>query len=372
MESKPIQIGVVGVNFGAAVHVPAFQSEGLEVIAVCSRRQERAAEAVQRFGVEHAFTDLDEMLRLDGLDAVSIVSPVALHHEHALAALAAGKHVICEKPFTTEAALAKEMWERARSTGLTTMIAHEFRFASGRMRAKELIDEGYVGRLNLVLLRLLMGARPGSRSAEAAAIEGPPPYSATRDSLDQGAGFLWSLGSHYIDCLRHWFGEVESVSGELVNSAPDRSQDGNIVQADADDKFLFTLHFADGGYAQMNASRGARFGSGATIEVYGSDGTIVTPQTGLNPPAHGKVLAARAGDDGLAEQPIPERLQPFADERDDRLMPFRLLVREFARGIREGTSPAPNFYDGYRCQQILNAVRESTATGRRVPIDLAG
>ena len=71
MESKPIRIGVVGVNFGAAVHVPAFQSEGLEVIAVCSRRQERAAEVVQRFGVEHAFTDLDEMLRLDGLDAVS-------------------------------------------------------------------------------------------------------------------------------------------------------------------------------------------------------------------------------------------------------------------------------------------------------------
>jgi predicted dehydrogenase len=67
---------------------------------------------------------------------------------------------------------------------------------------------------------------------------------------------------------------------------------------------------------------------------------------------------------------MPERLQPFQDERDDRLMPFRLLVREFLRGIEEGTSPAPNFYDGFRCQQILDAVRESSATGRRVEIAL--
>ena len=89
---------------------------------------------------------------------------------------------------------------------------------------------------------------------------------------------------------------------------------------------------------------------------------------GVNPPPHGTLLGAKIGDDALAEIPIPERLQPFADDRDGRLIPFRLMVREFLRGIQEGTSPSPNFYDGFRCQQVLDAVRESSATGRVIQI----
>jgi len=109
----------------------------------------------------------------------------------------------------------------------------------------------------------------------------------------------------------------------------------------------------------------------ATIEIYGRDGTLVTPQSGVNPPAHGTLLGARLGEEALAELPIPARLEPFADPRDDRLVPFRLLVREFLRGVDEGTSPSPNFYDGYRCQQVLDAVRESSRAGHTVAIPAA-
>ncbi|MBI2912136.1 MAG: hypothetical protein HYY05_08325, partial [Chloroflexi bacterium] len=178
------------------------------------------------------------------------------------------------------------------------------------------------------------------------------------------------LGSHYVDCLRHWFGEVDSVSGHAFTHRPERTLPGTgrTIMADADDTFTFTVHFAQGGWAAMTASSVACFGPGAVIEIYGRDGTLVTPQTGVNPPAHGTLLGARLGDGALAELPIPARLQPFADGRDDRLMPFRLLVREFQRGVEEGISPSPNFYDGYRCQQILDAVRESSRTGCTVAI----
>ena len=118
----------------------------------------------------------------------------------------------------------------------------------------------------------------------------------------------------------------------------------------------------------MTASNATAFGSGASIEVFGSEGTLVTPQRGVNPPSHGRILAAKLGEEKLEELPIPERLQPFEDTRDDRLMPFRLQVREFVRGIREGISPAPNLYDGFRCQQVLDAVRESSRTARTVAI----
>jgi predicted dehydrogenase len=346
----------------------------VEVAAVCTRRPESAREAAERFGIPEVIMDYDEMLRRPDIDAVSIVTPVPLHHSMSMAALKAGKHVICEKPFTTNASLAHEMWRTAQESGKTAMIAHEFRFSSGRMRAKELIDEGYIGDLRFCAMRLVQGGGGGGRrSAAAGANEqpgGPPAYSAARDQAAMGAGFLWGLGSHYIDCLRHWFGEVESVSGDVTNFSPERMGESGPVKADADDTFSFTLHFANGGFAQMIASRAANFGSGAAVEVYGSKGTLFAPQRGVNPPAHGTLLGGQAGDEKLQELEMPERLQPFQDERDDRLMPFRLLVREFLRGIEEGTSPAPNFYDGFRCQQILDAVRESSATGRRVEIAL--
>jgi predicted dehydrogenase len=259
------------------------------------------------------------------------------------------------------------MLQKARDSGLTAMIAHEFRFASARMRVKELLEEGYIGKHRMTLMKLVMGGF-GARPGAAPPPPGLLPFVPDRDLIDRGAGFLWGLGSHYIDCLRHWFGEVESVEGYLKNHAPDRISDGKVVQSDADDTFGFRLHFAGGGFAEMIASRVAPFGPGAGVEVYGSEGALVTPQRGVNPPSHGTLLGARTGEERLQELPIPERLRPFADDRDDRLMPFRLEVREFLRGIETGTSPAPNFYDGWRCQQVLNAVRESSATGRRVVI----
>ena len=179
---------------------------------------------------------------------------------------------------------------------------------------------------------------------------------------------LFGLGSHYIDGLRAWFGEVASVTGQLATFAPDRLDDGRVVQADADSLYLVELTFRSGVIAQLTGTMAAPFGSDASIQIYGSEGAIIAPQVGPNPPAHGKLLGARRGDAALAELAIPSRLEPFADARDDRLMGFRLLTRAFVDGVRSGASPAPNFEDGFRCQQILDAVRESAASGRRVSI----
>ena len=76
-----IRIAVVGVGFGTTVHVPAFVSEGLDVVAVMARRRERAEEAAATFGIGQVFTDFDSLLEMDGLDAVSIATPTALHYE---------------------------------------------------------------------------------------------------------------------------------------------------------------------------------------------------------------------------------------------------------------------------------------------------
>ena len=362
-----VRIGVVGVGFGTTVHIPAFQSEGVEVVAVCARRAQRAAEAAHRFGIPNTFTEWEDLVNFDGVDAISVATPVSLHRPVVLGALAAGKHVICEKPFGLDLAEAEEMWKAASVSGCTAMIAHEFRFASARMRVSELLGEGYIGSLRLALVRLVRGgfAPPAPATPTPGA---PPEYVAARDAAASGAGFLFGLGSHYIDCLRHWFGEVATVSADVVTFASERTGPSGVVLADADDTFLFTFEFVDGGYAQMVGTRAAPFGAASSIEIYGSDGALVTPQEGFNPPAHGTLLGAKLGEPALAELEIPARLAPFADDRDDRLMPFRLFTREFVRGIEEGISPAPSFYDGLRCQQLLDAATESSASGHKVTI----
>jgi predicted dehydrogenase len=99
----------------------------------------------------------------------------------------------------------------------------------------------------------------------------------------------------------------------------------------------------------------------------GARGTLIAEQPGPNPMEDGVVIASRGG---ASLQPLstPSKFAPFADARDPRLMSFRLLVRDFTRGVESGTSPSPNFTDGLRCQQVLDAVRESAETGRTIAI----
>lgn len=357
-----LKIAVVGVGFGTAVHVPAFLSEGLEVVGIMARRKERADAAATEFGIAHACSNFEELLALPGLDAVSIAAPPVLHRDMAIAALQAGKHVICEKPFALNAAEAREMMEVAQGTNRTAMVAHEFRYASGRMFVKQLLDNGYVGTPKLAYARLVRGPKE---------LPSPeiPEYRAERDQAALGTGFLFALGSHYIDGLRHWFGEVAEVSGTLLTTSPHRRGEDGPAIADADDTFSFTLLFKSGVVAEMTATRAAPFIEESMLSIHGDQGSIVTPQLGFNPPAHGVVLAGRLGvDAGLERLVVPSELQPFEDVRDDRLMPFRLFTRAFIRGVQEGVSPEPNFYDGYRCQQVLDALRQSSATGVAVKI----
>jgi predicted dehydrogenase len=104
---------------------------------------------------------------------------------------------------------------------------------------------------------------------------------------------------------------------------------------------------------------------GAKIVVMGDNGTLIAEQPGPNPLEDGVVVASRNGSP-LEPLATPPQYTPFKDPRDHRLMAFRLLVRDFNQGVEQGTSPAPSFADGARCQRVLDAVRQSSDTGATV------
>ena len=237
------------------------------------------------------------------------------------------------------------------------MVAHEFRHTPQRAYIKQLLNEGYVGRFQLCTIELFLD-RYVTRE--------PRPFTWMARKSD-GGGLLGALGSHYIDGLRYWFGDVASVSGRLATLRPDLIDPatGKKVQAETDDTFSFTLTFKNGGMATMIASFATTPTRGAKIVVMGDDGTLIAEQPGPNPLENGVVVASRNGAP-LQALETPPQYTPLADARDHRLMAFRLLVRDFTTGVEQGTSPAPSFTDGLRCQEVLDAVRESSESGGTV------
>jgi predicted dehydrogenase len=353
------RLGLIGLGFGTQVYIPAFRSEGWEVAAICSRSRDKAAKAADTAGIRDIHTDAMEMIARDDLNAVAIATPPRAHHELSIAALRAGKHVLCEKPFAIDAKQATEMRDAAERSGATAMVGHEFRHTPQRAYIRELLDQGYVGRFQLCTIELFLDRY----------VTGEPRPLTWMAYESEGGGLLGALGSHYIDGLRHWFGEVASVTGRLATLRPDLidSKTQAIVKAETDDTFLFTLEFENGGIATMSASFATTPTRGAKIVVMGESGTLIAEQPGPNPMENGVVVASR---DGAALQPLatPAKYTPFTDDRDHRLMAFRLLVREFTKGIEQRISPSPNFTDGLRGQEVLDAVRASSKSGRTVTL----
>jgi predicted dehydrogenase len=343
------------------VHVPAFRSEGWDVAAICSRSKEKAEKTAAESGIAGVHTDPLELIRRDDIEAVAIITPPGAHHLLSIAALNAGKHVLCEKPFAIDVRQAIEMRDTAANSGLTAMIAHEFRHTPQRAYIKELLADGYIGKFQLCTIELFL-----DRYATAA----PRPLSWMASNAE-GGGLLGALGSHYIDGLRDWFGEVATVSGHLAGLRPDvvDGATGRIVEAESDDTFLFTLTFRNGGIATMIASFAATPSRGTRIVVMGDGGTLIAEQPGPNPLEDGIVIASRHGEP-LKALETPGRYMPFKDPRDHRLMAFRLLVRDFTAGVERHISPAPNFTDGLRCQEVIDAVRKSSESGRTIMLDL--
>jgi len=135
MANEQLRVGVIGTGFGTAVHVPAFREEGWEVTAICARTPDKVKKAAADLGIPHAFTDHRDLVQSKDVDVVCVVTPPVAHAQQALDAIAAGKHVLCEKPFAMNIAEARKVRDAAKAKGVTAMVAHEFRYTPQRLQA---------------------------------------------------------------------------------------------------------------------------------------------------------------------------------------------------------------------------------------------
>jgi predicted dehydrogenase len=356
-------VAIVGLNVGVNGHIPAFKKEGWEIVALGATTQEKLDKASADHGISATYTDYDALLQHPSLDAVVIASPPSTHREMALKALDAGKHVLIEKPFALNSADALAMRDRARSAGKTTMIAEAYRFAPSRVYAKELIEQGYIGKLQTVSVTLFLGPRQRP--------EATGPRLHWRSSNSTGGGFSAGPASTFFDSIQDWFGDVSAVSGKLFQAHPGQNQpDGS--PADADESMGVVFELANGGWGSLTASVTTPFGQGAVFDMMGTEGTLRLTQNGLLPLSSDTVSGGRFEDGPEIKQlEIPQRFFETLTDDSPKIEPYhayQAVVRAFAKGIETGTSPEPNFEDAYKLQRITDACREASDSGRWVKI----
>jgi predicted dehydrogenase len=317
-----VRVAVVGGGFGRRVVARVFaETEGCEVVDVVSARNEGAVRAL--------------VARAD-VDLVSVHSPPFLHAPHVRLALEAGRAVLCDKPFALDAPEAAALEDEARAAGVVALCNFEFRYEPARVRLRELIASGALGRVEHVqMTRLSAGTRVPLR-----------PWGWLFDR-ELGGGWVGAWGSHAVDSLRFLFGaEVTDVQALLridVRERPDAS--GVLQPCTAEDGLIATLVLSNGvtvaidsGFAATAtvAPRFTVFGSEAVAEVVGDT----------------RITIRRAG----TREDID---LPRADEGDGHLAPMRRFAEVVRDAVtaREIPDDAPTFADGRACDAVLDRLR---------------
>src|SRR5713101_8764622 len=234
---RTIRIGIIGAGFARTTQIPGFKAcAGAKIVAIASAHRERAAEVAREFAIDHVEDDWRALVARDDIDLVSIVTPVVTHCEMTLAALDAGKAVLCEKPMAINAGEARRMTDRAREAGVLALIDHELRFLPGRIKMRELLHRAEIGKVRHVKLSF--------RSDSRADVDRPWNWWSDKT---QGGGALGAIGSHVIDGFRWLLGaEVSEVCGNLATHIRERKDDsGKTRSVTTDDEANLLLKFAD-------------------------------------------------------------------------------------------------------------------------------
>ena len=351
-----MKVGIIGASFAQAAYLPALRHvPGAAVVAVASARLASAQAAATAFGVPHAYDDWQRMLADHRFDLVCIATPTVQHAPQTLAALAAGAHVLCEKPTAMDAGEAARMLAAAEAAGRVHMIDHELRFNPNRARIQSLIADGSLGEVRHVIITNIGPSwnDPASR-----------PKGDWWSLADQGGGRLGANGSHQADLLRWWLGEVAWVSGAAPVVVPARRDQatGEAWTATADDVAYFTAEMTGGAVAQVFLSGVAAHNLNNVTQVFGSKGTVTLSNVDE------RLWFAKAGQ-GFEDVTETDPNAALPGVRPGIWnVSVVALMQELAAAIREGRRlvRGATFVDGLANQRLLDAVRRSGAERRWV------
>jgi predicted dehydrogenase len=361
---KPVRIAIIGAGGVSDYHhVPAIRLDPrATLVAACDTNGALLEKRRSQWGVEKVSTDPEAICADGAVDAVIIATPNHTHRPIALAAIAHGKHVMCEKPLGLDAEEVRQMYRAARDAGVVHMTAFTYRFAPAMRYIKRLVASGELGQPRHFRSQRFL--------------DWPETSWGWRQYRHlAGGGDLFDMTIHRIDFAIDLLGPIERVCGALARFAPrDRTSDGqDCPPSDVDDWSSIIGQFgcgATGVWEGTTLAKGYhRGGFGHEwAEINGSSGSVVYQLHAPN-----TVLLGKAGHD-LAPVDVPEEfLKPPASPRDPRqgepATVFRYdLAWEFVSAIVEGRPAVPSFLDGLNAQLVADAVVRSHDERRWIDI----
>ncbi|MCX2845500.1 Gfo/Idh/MocA family protein [Curtobacterium flaccumfaciens] len=381
-----LRVAMVGHGFMGAAHsqawrtAPRFFDLGTEpeMAVIVGRDPERTEAARQQYGWQAASTDWRAVVADPDIDVVDVVSPGSSHVEIAIAALQAGKHVLCEKPLANTVAEAEAMTAAAgaaRAQGVRAMVGFSYRRVPAIAFARQLVQDGRIGTVRQVRALYLQ-----DWLADA---DGPMTW--RLDKSLAGSGALGDIGAHAIDLVEHVTGaSLATVSGTLETFVTERPLMAEGVglsgtassergQVTVDDAAFFTARL-DGGAAHgaIGTFEATRYATGRknglTLEISGSEGAIQFDLESMNE-LRLYESNAPAGEQGFRRILVTEPEHPYmaAWWPTGHLIgyehTFSHQVKDFVDAIVAGTDPSPSFADGLHVQRVLDAVERSAAAG---------
>ena len=378
MEKKTYRIGLLG--FGAMGKVHAFCVQNLHyfysslpfsaaIRGVCTTTMEKSKSIAKTYGFAVATTCEDDLIYDDSIDIIDICTPNIFHYETLKKAIAAGKHIYCEKPLCVDYAQAREITEMAEKKGLICNIVFNNRHLAPMKRAKELIDEGRIGRVLSFSAEYLHNSCTD--------LERTAGWKQNRDIC--GGGVLFDLGSHAIDLVYLLCGEFESVSGMSQIAYPNRlGMNGEAWETNADEAFYMTARLRCGAVGTVSVSKlvnGAN--DDLTVSVFGERGSLkfslMQPNFLYFYDATEKptVLGGNTGYQAIecvGRYPAPGGSFPAPKAPSGWLRGQIGSMFNHLCAVDSNTPAAPTFRDAAHVQAVMEAAYASAAAHKEVPV----
>lgn len=369
-----INVGLIGTSFMGRAHSNAYKdvatffdlpSKPLMAIACGLDPADYLSKFSAKFGWQNTETDWKKVINRSDIDLIDICTSNATHETIAVAAAKAGKNVICEKPTARNAQEAKRMLDAVREAGVVNMVAFNYRRVPALALAKRLIDEGKIGKVfhfNAVYYQDWL-------------VDPNFPYVWRNDVKESGSGAHGDMNAHIVDLARFLVGEIEAVNGAKEIFVKQRkTTEGNLVDVTADDAMYFLAKFECGALGAFLCSR---FATGRKnylrLEIFGSEGSLVFNLERLN-----ELEFYSRSDNGLEQGfrsiLVTENKHPYINAwwPPGHIIGWEhTFIHEIADlliAIPNKAQVHPDFYDGYRCQLVLDGVSSSADSGKWISI----
>lgn len=385
---KKLKVGLIGAGFMGKAHVVGYSNmpkffwpaPAVPVLdTVCDIVPSIAADAKDRFGFEKSCTDWHDVVNDPTIDIVSVCTPNDNHAEIAIAALKAGKHVICEKPIANTLENAQAMAEAAahaqEGRTLINMCAYQYRRVPALVMAKKLIDEGSIGKILNIRATYLQ-----SWSADPSS-----PLSWRFQKKVAGAGTLGDIATHVIDITQYLAGDIQEVVSFVDTYIKERpvqeggvdllgtvklSADAKKEAVDVDDEASFLVRLSSGANGSIEATRNAWGRNNyITVELHGTEGSIAFNYERLN---ELQVCFAKDPDDRRGFKTIYTGPAHFYGEVTWNIPGMNIgygelktiETYEFIKSVVTGEQPSTTFAEGFKVAKVCDAVARSAASGK--------